>query len=289
MIFINMIQLKRLLLTEKSVLPVTVSGNYSVPPGNCDGLHNFEKYGKINTRVNKKLMELYNAGINPDIQSVKVTIDSQKGSVHWAVTIKENTNGIAYTGFYTRGGGAGPGSDTAYPKYLTDTGPHHTSITQVKTSPNIQQRGTIDKISTVYVKEHYPDKGCNIKQFFYKYSLKQYPANGLPNEMAGNFMSKVLPAAINHKKQFQIPVSITLAQAWLESGKGESGLTVKHHNWFGITCGGASNCVTLTNKQTGREISWRTYKTDQQSFDDHARLLNTRYKKYVESNDPAND
>lgn len=287
-----MIQLKRLLLTEKVVLPVTISGNYKVPAGNCDGLHHFEKYGKINTRINKKLMELYNDGYDPDIESVKITIDSQTGSVNWSVTIKENTKGIAYTGFYTRGGGGGP-SKFGYPKYLTDTnGTHHTSIEQVKTSSKIRQRGTIDKISTIYVKEHYPDKGCNIKQFFYKYSLKEYPANNVKNDInksEENFISKMLPTAIKHKNQFQIPISITLAQAWLESGKGESTLTTKYHNWFGITCGGASDCVTLTNKQTGREISWRKYDTDQQSFDDYARLLNTRYKKYVESDDPAND
>lgn len=286
-----MIHLKPLLLTEKIVLPVTINGNYTVTAADCDGLHHFEKYGKINSLVNKKLMEIYNAGINPDIQSVKVIIDSQKGSVNWSVTIKENTEGIAYTGFYTRGGGGGPGTPTSYPKYLSDTnGAHHTSIEQVKKSSKIQQRGTIDKISTVYVKEHYPDKGCNIKQFFYKYSLKEYPGEGISKQMSGNFMSKVLPIAINHKKQFQIPASITLAQAWLESGAGTSGLTTKYHNWFGITCGSWSGkCVELKNKQTGRLIKWRAYNTDKESFDDHAKLLTNRYKNYLKSDDPAND
>lgn len=108
-------------------------------------------------------------------------------------------------------------------------------------------------------------------------------------ESSSDFLSKVLPIALDHKKQFQIPASITLAQAWLESGRGESGLTVKYHNWFGITCGGYKNCVELKNKATGRLIKWRSYDTDEESFNDHARLLTTRYKKYVTSDDPSND
>ena len=36
-------------------------------------------------------------------------------------------------------------------------------------------------------------------------------------------------------------------------------------------------------------IDWRAYNTDQASFDDHAKLLINRYKKYLVSDDPAND
>jgi hypothetical protein len=124
----------------------------------------------------------------------------------------------------------------------------------------------------------------NINIFINVIQLKQ-----ILLENSVDFLSKVLPVALKHKKQFQIPASITLVQAWLESGQGESNLTKKYHNWFGITCGGYKNCVTLKNKQTGRLINWRKYATDQECFDDHARLLVKRYKKYVKSDDISND
>ena len=176
-----MIRLKHLLLEKQTnIFDDPVTGTYKVPVGNCDALHAFEKYGKINTLVNEKLMQIYDVGYNPDIESVDIQINSNTGTVDFKVRFKENTdeNAIAYVGFYTRGGGAGPGTASSYPKYLTDTNPnHHTSIAQAKTSDFIKKRGIVDKMVTAYVKEHYPDKGCNIKQFFYKYSLKEYPAH----------------------------------------------------------------------------------------------------------------
>jgi len=110
------------------------------------------------------------------------------------------------------------------------------------------------------------------------------------SENSSEFLSKVLPIALDHKKRLQIPASITLAQAWLESGGGTSGLTTKYHNWFGMMCGSWSGkCVELKNKQTGRLIKWRAYNTDKDSFDDHGKLLTNRYKNYLNSDDPSND
>jgi len=179
-----MIRLKQLIIEDTISFPIIVSDTYTSPIGNCDRLHAFNDthgvtVGGMNNKVNPKLLEVYNAGYNPDITDVKIEITNNKTeySVKWTVTINESTDGNAYTGLYSRGGGA-PASKLpkAYPKYLSDmNGAHHTSIEQVKKSSAIRKRGTIDKISTVYVKEHYPDKDCNIKQFFYKYSLKEYP------------------------------------------------------------------------------------------------------------------
>jgi len=173
-----MIKLKNLLYeTDDITFPVIVSGEYTAK-NSCDSLHAFNDNGKkviggINIKVNEELMKIYNAGFNPDITNVDASINSKTGDVRWSVTINQSTDGNAYTGFYTRGGG---GTGKSYPKRLTDTNPiDHTSIVQAKQSKTIKKRGTIDQMYTVYVLEHYPTVGCKVKQFFYKYTLKEYP------------------------------------------------------------------------------------------------------------------
>ncbi len=71
-------------LTEDEVKILDpITGGYSAPIGNCDELHHFEKNGQMNSKVNDALIKLYEQGINPDIKSVRVTLDSSKGTASY--------------------------------------------------------------------------------------------------------------------------------------------------------------------------------------------------------------
>ena len=163
------------LITEDDVM-VPVTGSYKVPVGNCDALHSFEKIGKMNSKVNAKLMELYNQGINPDIKSVNVILDSAKGTANFTVVIGKSTDGKAWVGLDSAGGGAenGLASNPQYPKNLTaELG--HASTKDRRNAKSIRARGTVVEMVPIYTLEHYPQKGCKIKQIFHKYTLKEYP------------------------------------------------------------------------------------------------------------------
>ena len=91
--------------------------------------------------------------------------------------------------------------------------------------------------------------------------------------------------------EFDVPASVTVAQAILESGWGGSQLTANDHNFFGIECFGwpgsiAVDCHTYrTTECDGAGHCWqtdaqfRTYATTADSFRDHGLFLraNSRY------------
>jgi len=166
-------------LTENEVkFPIPVSGGYKVGKGDCDSFHAFndngtKEIGGMNTKVNKVLMDLYNKGYNPDITSVDVEMNSDTMEVKWSVTINKSEDGNAWTGFYSRGGGAAskPGE---YPDSIS-TNRGHASINACKESSLIKKRGTVDKMEPVKIFTHNPKKGCRVKQIFYKYTLKENP------------------------------------------------------------------------------------------------------------------
>jgi flagellum-specific peptidoglycan hydrolase FlgJ len=106
-----------------------------------------------------------------------------------------------------------------------------------------------------------------------------------------DFFNKYAVYAINAQMKYGVPASITLAQAALESAWGESGLTQKANNFFGIKDfpndeWHSENYVAYTKEWNGSayysiEQPFRKYRTAQGSFDDHATFLkkNSRYGK----------
>ena len=73
--------IKRLLKGRKKII---VSGSYQVPqnlPNRLDALHSFESRksdgfgGKMSTKINAALRDLYSKGINPDIKKLDILID----------------------------------------------------------------------------------------------------------------------------------------------------------------------------------------------------------------------
>ncbi|MEL6347613.1 MAG: glucosaminidase domain-containing protein [Myxococcota bacterium] len=57
---------------------------------------------------------------------------------------------------------------------------------------------------------------------------------GFPDDRRGDFLRAIAPAAIVTARTHQLPPSVTLAQAILESGWGRSSLARTNHNLFGI-------------------------------------------------------
>jgi len=102
-----------------------------------------------------------------------------------------------------------------------------------------------------------------------------------------NFINSTKRGAIWQGVRHSVPPSIIMAQAILESGWGESGLSVNANNYFGIKAGGGwtgqtynadtheyyDGVLTYTNAE------FRAYKSPYGSFKDHSKFLkeNPRY------------
>jgi hypothetical protein len=95
----------------KSVLKGNFNTLKAPGGGGGDALRAFESRpkdkfgGRMNTTTNKVLEDLYKAGKNPKIQSIKVDMTSKV--VNWEVTIVESDDGKAYVGLTSRGGSGG--------------------------------------------------------------------------------------------------------------------------------------------------------------------------------------
>ena len=113
-----------------------------------------------------------------------------------------------------------------------------------------------------------------------------------------DFFTTYAPFAIDTQIKYGVPASITLAQAALESGWGESGLTKKANNFFGIKAdpswsGPVINMATgevFNGVGTTINSNFRKYASPGDSFNDHAKFLtdNKRYSNLfaVSMNDP---
>lgn len=105
------------------------------------------------------------------------------------------------------------------------------------------------------------------------------------------YISLVKDIAISQMKKHKIPASITIAQAILESGDGNSGLARKGKNHFGIKCHSSwtGEKIYLDTREENNDGSSRTekgacfrkYGDISLSFDDHSKFLtdNSRYDK----------
>jgi flagellum-specific peptidoglycan hydrolase FlgJ len=81
--------------------------------------------------------------------------------------------------------------------------------------------------------------------------------------------------AIQQQKKYKIPASITLAQALLESGAGQSYLALAGNNHFGIKCQNWKGLHVYKN-DVGVYECFRKYLYVYSSFEDHSRFLTER-------------
>lgn len=101
-----------------------------------------------------------------------------------------------------------------------------------------------------------------------------------------DFINKVEKGAKKSYREYEIFPSITIAQAILESGWGESELTKNSNNLFGIKADSSWNgeyveAITSENYNDKIKAKFRKYKSLESSIEDHAKFLveNKRYEK----------
>ena len=98
---------------------------------------------------------------------------------------------------------------------------------------------------------------------------------GFSQSKSENYISKYSSVAVDEMERYGIPASITLAQAILESGNGESRLAVKGNNHFGIKCHSNWKGETIIDDDEKGEC-FRKYSKVADSFRDHSIFLTER-------------
>ena len=97
------------------------------------------------------------------------------------------------------------------------------------------------------------------------------------------YISKYKKIAISNMRKHKVPASITLAQGLLESGNGNSELSKKSNNHFGIKCHSSWKGKKTYHDDDKRQECFRVYKTVEDSYADHANFLHkSRYAKCFE-------
>lgn len=104
------------------------------------------------------------------------------------------------------------------------------------------------------------------------------------NSSQHQYIDSITGAAIDSYNQYGIYPSITIAQAILESGWGQSELSVQANNFFGIKAdpgwqGACVNMDTLEHYNSHTTASFRKYSSFNDSITDHGAFLhsNRRY------------
>lgn len=103
-----------------------------------------------------------------------------------------------------------------------------------------------------------------------------------------DYISQYLPSAKQSATLHKVPVSITLAQALLESNAGMSDLAVESNNHFGIKC--KQKCLGCTCRNYSDDDKYdmfRMFDTADESFEAHAKLLDL--KRYADLKRYGND
>ncbi len=90
------------------------------------------------------------------------------------------------------------------------------------------------------------------------------------------YINRYKDIAIEQMEKYKIPASITLAQGMLESGNGNSRLSKKANNHFGIKCHKDWKGKKIYAKDDRKRECFRKYKNAERSFLDHSFFLTER-------------
>ncbi len=93
-----------------------------------------------------------------------------------------------------------------------------------------------------------------------------------------DYIDQFKDLAIKEMERVRIPASITMAQAILESGNGNSDLAKRSNNHFGIKCHGDWKGKTVYHDDDSRGECFRKYKTVYESYIDHSDFLVTKQR-----------
>lgn len=95
------------------------------------------------------------------------------------------------------------------------------------------------------------------------------------------YIARYASVAMDEMRKYKIPASITLAQGILESRSGQSGLTKKSNNHFGIKCHKGWTGGKTYHDDDEKDECFRVYKHPEKSFKDHSLFLAER-KRYAD-------
>lgn len=125
--------------------------------------------------------------------------------------------------------------------------------------------------------------------------VRTAPAPSTPTE----FIAYAALPAQEGMEEFDVPASVSLAQAIVESNWAQSELTVKGRNYFGIKCSGespyATGCLERPTQECDEngfcaetKAKFRTYASAEDSFRDHGYFLTTN-PRYDDAFDHSDD
>ncbi len=115
-----------------------------------------------------------------------------------------------------------------------------------------------------------------------------------PADHRRGFLADLAPAALENALLHEVPPSVTMAQAALESGWGRSGLAQQHKNLFGVKAGSSAAAVALPTRETVDGTSrtqrerFRTYDSWSESLAHHGALL-SEDDRYAHARDDWHD
>jgi len=90
------------------------------------------------------------------------------------------------------------------------------------------------------------------------------------------YINQYKDIAMEEMRVYKIPASITLSQGILESRSGNSELTQKSNNHFGIKCHKGWSGPKVFHDDDENDECFRAYKNPNNSFKDHSKFLATR-------------
>jgi LysM repeat protein/flagellum-specific peptidoglycan hydrolase FlgJ len=96
------------------------------------------------------------------------------------------------------------------------------------------------------------------------------------NQTTKDYVVSYADIAMKKMREHHIPASITLAQGILESGSGNSTLTKKSNNHFGIKCHKDWQGKKVYHDDDTKGECFRVYEKAEGSFEDHSQFLLTR-------------
>ena len=95
-------------------------------------------------------------------------------------------------------------------------------------------------------------------------------------DKAQSYVDRYKDIAMAEMQRSGVPASITLAQGLLESGCGDSELSTRGNNHFGIKCHTGWDGKTMTYDDDAKDECFRCYTSPEESFRDHSDFLRTR-------------
>ena len=90
------------------------------------------------------------------------------------------------------------------------------------------------------------------------------------------YIDRYKSIAVAHMERYGIPASITMAQGLLESNAGNSWLSRQSNNHFGIKCKRDWTGDRVYHDDDAKGECFRSYPTVEDSYDDHARFLDSQ-------------